>query len=178
MADCFVGEIRMFAFSWPPRGWANCDGQLMAISQNGPLFSLLGTTYGGDGQTTFALPDMRGRTPVHAGSGPGLTPIKLGEQGGAETVTLTVDQLPAHNHQIKATEENATASDATNRILAHTINQSNGQDFPAYHSLTTLKAMNNAAVGNTGKTQPHNNMQISLVINFCIALSGIQPTRS
>ncbi len=177
MADYFVGEIRMFAFSWPPRGWANCDGQLMAISQNGSLFSLLSTTYGGNGQTTFALPDMRGRTPVHAGSGPGLTTIKLGEQGGAEKVTLTVDQLPAHNHQIKATEEHANSSDPTGRILAHTINPGNGQDFPAYNGLTTLRAMNNAAVGNTGNTQPHDNMQTTLVINFCIALSGIQPTR-
>ena len=118
MSEPFVGEIRMFAGNFAPRGWAYCDGQLLAVSQNDALFSLFGTIYGGDGRTTFGLPDLRGRFPIHAGQGPGLSNRRLGSKGGAETVTVTANQLPSHTHPIKGTNDNATASDPAGQLPA------------------------------------------------------------
>lgn len=171
MSEPFVGEIRMFAGNFAPRGWAFCDGQLLAVSQNDALFSLLGTTYGGDGRTTFGLPDLRGRIPIHAGDGPGLSPRRLGSKGGGENVTLTVNQLPSHNHTYSGTNNDAlrTAPNAS---------------FPARSVADLYKAgsavavdMSSQSLANAGGSQPHTNLMPYLCINFIIALVGIYPSR-
>lgn len=172
MSEPFVGEIRMFAGNFAPRGWAFCDGQLLAVSQNDALFSLLGTIYGGDGRTTFGLPDMRGRIPVHAGSGPGLSPIRLGEKAGAENVTLTVNQLPSHKHDVSANSAAATSSDPTGKVSANT------SPTNVYStSLATPQTMNSAAITATGGSQSHSNLMPSLCVHFIMALVGIYPSR-
>lgn len=178
MADPYLGEMRMFAFDWAPRNWALCNGQLVAISANQPLYQVLGTTWGGDGVTTFGLPDLRSRTPVHIGTGHGLSTISLGQYSGVETVALKTKEMPPHNHTILATEENATVDGAGGNILAHTLNPANGEDFPFYNIETTKKAMNSGSLLNTGGGKAHTNMQPSLVISFCIALTGETPQRS
>jgi microcystin-dependent protein len=173
MSEPFVGEIRMFAGNFAPRGWAFCDGQLLAVSQNDALFSLLGTIYGGDGRTTFGLPDMRGRIPVHAGSGPGLDPIRLGAKAGAENVTLTVNQLASHKHDVSASSAAATSSDPTGNVSANTTPTN------IYSTaLATQQSMNPAALSSTGGSQPHSNLMPSLCVNFIIALFGIYPSRN
>jgi len=176
MSEPFTGEIRMFGFNFAPRSWAFCDGQLISISQNSALFSLLGTVYGGDGRTTFALPEMRGRVPMHLGSGPALSPRQIGQRSGQEGVTLTPAEMPAHSHtaQMKAESRPANATDPNNAILA--------AGPTAYRANTPAEDVNmdaNAiAVANTGGNQPHNNMMPYAVVNFCISLFGIYPSRS
>ena len=171
MSEPFVGEIRMFAGNFAPRGWAFCDGQLLAVSQNDALFSLLGTIYGGDGRTTFGLPDLRGRIPLHQGTGPGLSPRPLGSKGGAENVTLTTNQLASHTHDWNANTEPATGSAPAGKVTAQAAspriysNQDQGADFAS------------TVIANTGGSQPHTNLMPTLCINFIIALVGIYPSR-
>jgi microcystin-dependent protein len=174
MSEPYVGEIRMFAGNFAPQGWAFCDGQLLAVNQNDALFSLLGTIYGGDGRTTFGLPDLRGRIPVHAGAGPGLSPRNVGAKGGDEKVTLTVNQLSSHNHAARGTDEQADSSEPGGRVLA----QSAGivQMFTATQG-TVAKDLNAASLPNVGGSQSHTNLMPFLCVNFIIALFGIYPSR-
>lgn len=173
--DPFVGEIRIFAGNFAPRGWAFCEGQLMAISQNTALFSLLGTTYGGNGQTTFALPDLRGRAPMQWGQGPGLTDRVLGETAGSPFVTLLTTEMPNHSHgNLRANPAVADADEpAANRTLGRSVGG------PIYSSvLGTPVTMNPLTIGVAGSGQPHNNLQPYLALSFIIALQGIFPPRS
>ena len=174
MASPFLAEIKMFAGNFAPRGYAFCSGQILAIAQNTALFSLLGTTYGGNGQTTFALPNLQGRVPMHAGQGPGLSPRTLGEVGGTETVTLIQSQLPAHTHLIAAnTGAGNSAAPANNTVLAAST---------ARDRLYTTNAANATlapnAVGATGNNLPIPIIQPYLVVNFIIAIQGIFPSRN
>lgn len=159
MSEPFIGQIVMFGGNFAPRGWALCDGQLLPISSNSALFSILGTTYGGDGVSTFGLPDLRGRSPMHPGSGPGLTPRQLGQKGGAERVTLTTNQLPAHSHDMELTSGNGT----TNNPVGVGTNSTWAQSV---------------ASSDTGGGQAHDNMAPFLCTNFIIALQGTYPSRS
>ena len=171
MSEPFVGEIRMFAGNFAPSGWAFCDGQLLAISENDALFSLLGTVYGGDGSTTFGLPDLRGRIPVHAGNGPGLSSRSLGSMGGAESVTLTTNQLPSHTHSAIGSGANGTdANPAGNFLAGSTV-------VAPYVQETPDTAFAAAAITAVGGSQSHTNLMPSLCVNFIIALYGIYPTR-
>jgi len=175
MADPFVAEIRIFPFNFAPKGWAWCDGQLLPLSQNTALFSLLGTTYGGDGKSTFALPDLQGRAAMHPGQGPGLSLHDLGETGGSETVTLLESEIPAHSHALGANALTGdTPSPAANATLARpgTINafQTN--------SASGLAPMAPEALPPAGGDQPHNNLQPYLTFHFCIALQGVFPPRT
>lgn len=172
MSDPFIAEVKIWAGNFAPRNWAFCNGQLLPISQNTALFSLVGVTYGGDGRNTFALPDLQGRAPMHPGNGPGLAPRRLGERGGVETVTLTANQMPAHNHTLGAQSSPGDLSDPTERSLA----RSSG-GF-AYHAVDSTVQMDAQALTNTGNGQPHNNMQPFLALSFIIALMGIYPARS
>jgi microcystin-dependent protein len=175
MADPFVAEIRIFPFNFPPKGWAWCNGQLIPISQNTALFSLLGTTYGGDGKSTFALPDLQGRAPMHHGQGPGLSLRDLGEAAGSETVTLLESEIPAHTHAVRANSDIAEVQvGGPARSLARS---QNGQ---AYQSAAnqSLAPMALQALAPAGGGQPHNNMQPYLTFYFCIALQGVFPPRS
>ncbi|WP_346897707.1 tail fiber protein [uncultured Roseibium sp.] len=171
MSEPFVGEIRMFAGNFAPRGWAFCDGQLLAVSQNDALFSLLGTIYGGDGRTTFGLPDMRGRIPLHQGHGPGLSERRLGSKGGAETETLTVNQLASHSHSFNANSAPATTSDPMGAVLADVL----GYNFYREDGQDTSLAP--GAITNTGGSRPHTNLMPTLCVHFIIALFGIYPSR-
>ena len=174
MADPFVAEIRIFPFNFAPKGWAFCNGQLMPISQNTALFSLLGTTYGGDGKSTFALPNMQGNAPMHPGQGPGLSLHDLGETGGSETVTLLNSEIPVHSHGLLATVqpgEDPTPGPA--EALARSVNGNLYQTNVAQN----LVQLNAQAVSPTGGDQPHNNMQPYLTLNFNIALQGVFPPR-
>lgn len=179
MSEPFLGEIIMFGGNFAPRGWALCDGQLLAISQNQALFAILGTTYGGDGRTTFGLPDLRGRSPLHEGQGPGLTPRTLGQRGGAEDTTLVVNNLPAHNHsgegtvQLKASPDAADSSDPTGRNLA--LAEAYSAD-PA--TLDMAESSASLTTSNTGANQEFNNMHPYQVVNFIIAIQGIFPSRN
>jgi microcystin-dependent protein len=173
MSEPFVGEIRMFAGNFAPRGWAFCDGQLLAVSQNDALFSLLGTIYGGDGRTTFGLPDLRGRIPIHAGTGPGLSPRQLGSKGGTEKETITVNQLPSHSHTIRATGDTATTPNPSGNLLARTASLNPYTDQP----LVGTNDLNAATISNVGGSQSHSNTMPFLCINFIIALFGIYPSR-
>ena len=172
MSEPFVGEIRMFAGNFAPRGWAYCDGQLLAVSQNDALFSLLGTIYGGDGRTTFGLPDMRGRIPVHAGSGPGLSPRKLGAKSGQEKVTLNVGNLPSHTHTLSGSNAAADSVEPAGRTIAQT-------DANVYRDPSGLTTVNMASglVGNVGGGQTHSNLMPFLCVHFIVALFGIYPSR-
>jgi len=163
----FIGEIILFGGNFAPRGWAFCNGQLLPIAQNTALFSILGTTYGGDGRTTFALPDLRGRAAIHPGNGPGLSSYRLGEKGGSETNTLTVNQIPAHSHSIGASEE-ATATDPNSGYVA-------GTGAAAFATSTDVQLK---PTGNTGGGQSVNNIQPYECVNFIIALQGTFPSRS
>jgi microcystin-dependent protein len=158
----------MFAGNFAPKGWALCNGQLMPIAQNTALFSILGTTYGGDGVTTFGLPDLRGRVPLHPGTGPGLSPRQLGESDGLESVTLVTNQIPAHNHGLLAAAEPPVGRDPTNSSLSQA---------QIYTTKPPTVYLQNASIGSTGGSQPHDNMQPFLGINFIIALEGIYPPR-
>jgi len=170
--DPYLGEIRMFAGNFAPRGWAFCEGQLLPISQNTALFSLLGTTYGGDGRTTFALPDLRGRVPIHAAQGPGLSNRNLGEKGGEETHILTTNEIPSHTHQLRGDSLVASTDMPTNSAPAR-----NAGGIPSYGDTPDID-MSGAAIQFTGGGQGHNTMQPYLAVNFIIALQGIFPSRN
>jgi len=165
MAQPYVGEIRMFAGNFAPAGWMFCSGQLLPISQNETLFQLIGTTYGGDGQSTFALPDLQGRLPIHQGSG-----FTLAQTGGVESVTLTVQQIPAHTHTFQASANNASVANAGGNVLAQT------PTFTPYIALPANSALSPNAIGQTGGSQPHDNFQPYLCVNFIISLFGIFPS--
>ena len=169
MSNPFVGEIRMVGFNFAPAGWAFCDGSVLPIAENEVLFNLIGTTYGGDGQSTFALPDLRSRVPIHMGTGNGLSTRTLGENGGTESVTLSLQQLPAHNHIAKAqTQTGNQQAPANNDWAASTLNQ--------YSSAAPNALMNAGAITPTGGSQAHGNMLPFLTINFVIALFGVFPS--
>lgn len=174
MSDQFVAEIRIFPFNFPPTGWAFCDGQLLPISQNTALFSLLGTTYGGDGKSTFALPNMQGSSPMQQGQGQGLSLRDLGETGGEQFVDLLQTEMPAHPHAANANATGTVNSPVGNVWAASLISKAGA---PLYMS-TSNTQMNPGALGPTGGDQPHNNMMPYLTLNFCIALQGIFPPRS
>lgn len=173
MSDPFIGEIRTFGFNFAPNGWATCDGQLLSIAQNQALFSILGTTYGGNGQTNFGLPDLRGRAPVHVGSSPSGT-VQLGELAGAETVTLLPQNLPAHGHNLMASADLVSATSPAGNVMG--AKGRGGVDV--YAAASNLTPLAGGAVGLAGGNQPHDNMQPSLAVNFCIALVGIFPSRN
>ena len=172
MSSPYVGEIRMFGGNFAPVGWALCQGQLLPISENDVLFNLIGTTYGGDGQSTFNLPDLRGRVPVHQGTGSSGTTYTMGEMAGVETVTLTTQQMPQHNHALTATQTAGTQPNPGGNIL------SNSQGPQPYLQEGPDGQLNNAAIQPTGGSQPHENMQPYLVVSFCIALMGIFPSQN
>ena len=166
MAEPFLSEIRIFSFSYNPQGWAKCDGQLLPINQNQALFSLLGTTYGGNGQTNFGLPDLRGRVPMHVGNG-----LVLGQKAGEETHTVIASEMAAHTHQVKASGDGPTVTPPTNNYWA------SNTGFTPYGTAGDT-AMSPQAIGNTGGSQPHENRSPYLTLNFCIALQGIFPSRN
>ena len=170
MADPFVAEIRIFPFNFAPKGWAWCDGQLMPLSQNTALFSLLGTTYGGNGKSNFALPDLQGRAPMHPGQGPGLSLHDLGETGGSETVTLLESEIPAHTHALRAVEDDGQFFTPVNGFLAA------GNSM--YSNAAANTTMAPQMLAPAGGDQPHNNLQPYLTFYFCIALQGVFPPRS
>ena len=180
MAEPFLSEIRIFSFNFAPKGWALCNGQFLPINQNQALFALLGTTYGGNGQTTFALPNLRGRLPIHFGNG-----RTLGESGGATAVVLNVQQLPPHTHQLLSQQAvqpaTAAAQNPAGRVFAGAqVYAQGGNSLPAspYGPPSNLTAMAPNAVSSVGGSQAHNNMAPSLVLNFCIALQGIFPSQN
>jgi len=173
MADPFVAEIRIFPFNFAPKGWAWCDGQLLPLSQNTALFSLLGTTYGGDGKSTFALPDMQGNAPMHPGQGPGLSLHDLGETGGSETVTLLESEIPAHTHTLKASlDQGDLAIPNANRSLA------SASQGVIYNTSAPNSMMAPEGLTPAGGDQPHNNMMPYLTYYFNIALQGVFPPRT
>jgi|SRR5947207_14407477 len=163
--DFFLGEIRLFSFGFAPKSWALCNGQFLPINQNQALFSLLGTTYGGNGVTTFALPDLRGRLPIHMGQA-----HTLGEKAGNTSVTLNIQQLPTHTHNLVASDANGTQPVAAGNVLAQANN--------LYTPPANLTALDPSTVSNVGGSQPHNNLMPYLALNFCIALQGIFPSRN
>jgi len=172
MADPFVAEIRIFPFNFPPKGWAWCDGQLLPLSQNTALFALLGTTYGGNGKSNFALPDLQGRAAMHPGQGQGLSLHDLGETGGSQTVTLLQSEIPAHSHGFSVSSQLALENLPTGQLFAA------GEGVNMYAPANKLSAMAPEALAPAGGDQPHNNMQPYLTFNFCIALQGVFPPRS
>lgn len=172
MAEPYVGEIRMFAGNFAPQGWAYCDGRLLAVSENDALFSLLGTTYGGDGVTSFGLPDMRGRLPIHAGTGPGLSPRRLGVKDGVEAVTVTVNQLPSHNHEFKGTDELAASPNPESNVVARST------VVKAYIKNDVVNQnLNLDTLSHVGGSRSHTNLMPFLCVNFIISLFGIYPSR-
>ena len=171
MSDPFVAEIRIVGFNFAPRGWAFCDGQLLPLSQNTALFSLLGTMYGGNGKSNFALPDFQGRAPIHHGQGPGLSQYFIGETGGAETVTLLESEIPSHNHAYQASDNVGERNNPAGNL--YSIPDSGR----IYASPASLTPMSPNALAPAGGDQPHNNMPPYLVLNFIIAMQGIFPPR-
>ncbi|HEX2050298.1 MAG TPA: tail fiber protein [Actinomycetota bacterium] len=172
MADPFVAEIRIFPFNFAPTGWAFCDGQLMPISQNTALFSLLGTTYGGDGKSTFALPDLQGNVPMHPGQGQGLSLRDLGEEAGSEFVTLLESEIPVHAHTVMANPGIGSQNMATNNMWARPFGGGN-----LYKNSGALVSMAFESLTPAGGSLPHNNLMPYLTLNFCIALQGVFPPR-
>lgn len=173
MVDPFVAEVRVFGFNFAPIGWARCDGQLMPLSQNTALFSLLGTTYGGNGLSTFALPNLQGSAPMHPGQGPGLSLHDLGETGGEEAITLLTSEMPAHSHLVQVATGNPAESNSPDGAVLSTTNRA---------VFTTVAPpagnyMSAQAIGTAGSSLPHNNMQPYVTMNFCIALQGVFPPR-
>jgi microcystin-dependent protein len=169
MSEPFLGEIRIVTFNFAPTGWAFCDGQLMSIAQNEELFNLIGTLYGGDGKSTFALPNLQGRVAIHQGTGTGLSDYSLGEFAGAETIALTTAQIPRHNHPLHATTTAHTSGVPTAHVLA---------GGGAYNNGPTNTQLNGTSVGVSGGSEPHDNLQPFLVLNFIIALQGVYPTQT
>jgi microcystin-dependent protein len=173
MSQPFIGEIRMFGGNFAPAGWNFCDGSLLAIANNDALFNLIGTTYGGDGQNTFGLPDLRSRIPIHTGQGPGITQnYVLGTTGGAEAVTLTTSQLPAHNHGLFASSDPGNATGPQGNLLANPVNT-----FPYFPAPGSLQ-LNAQTLQQAGGSQPHDNMMPFLCISFIISLFGVYPTQN
>ncbi len=171
MSEPFLAEIRIVGFNFAPRGWAFCDGQILPINQNQSLYSLLGTTYGGDGRTSFALPDLRSRTPLHKSD-----EKQLGQNGGAETVTLSAAQIPGHTHTLKASSSSADESVATDHVLA---TSSPAPDMLYKNPETaTMTSLHEESITHAGGGQTHNNMQPYLALNYCIALQGLFPSRN
>ncbi|HEX6125007.1 MAG TPA: tail fiber protein [Pyrinomonadaceae bacterium] len=179
MSEPFIGQIMLVGFNFQPRGWAFCNGQILSIAQNTALFSLLGTTYGGNGQTTFALPDLRGRVPIHPGQGPGLPNVSLGEVSGSTTHTMIITEMPAHNHLLRANANNANDSLPANAYPAAAVIPTDGnKSVSAYSTATDNTTMNPGVVSPTGGSQPFSIMQPYLGLNFVIALEGIFPSRN
>ena len=179
--DEFIGIIKIFGGNFAPRGWALCNGQLMSIAQNSALFSILGTVYGGDGQTTFGLPDLRGRTPIGVGQGPGLSNYTQGEISGTENVTILASQMPMHTHSLLASDTTATTNSPTGGVLAqpnYTDVDGNAVPVNGYTTVAPDKATSPAAVGASGGSQPLPIMQPFMAINYIICLEGIFPSRS
>jgi microcystin-dependent protein len=174
MSDQFVAEIRMFGCNFAPTGWALCNGQLLPISQNTALFSLLGTTYGGDGKSTFGLPDLQGAAPMHFGEGQGLSPRYEGEQSGEPFVTLILSEMPAHTHTANGSTGFSNSNDPATRVMAKPF----GGGFLYDPGASNLVQMAFESIQPAGGSLPHNNIQPSLVMNFCIALQGIFPPRT
>jgi microcystin-dependent protein len=177
MSDPFVAEIRIFGFNFAPRGWAMCNGQILSISQNTALFSLLGTTYGGDGKSTFALPNLQGAAPLDAGQGPGLSLYDLGQSGGESTVTLLTSEIPAHQHTVSAVASGGDQSSPQNAVWAQAGTGRQGANIYTQNTASNV-ALNPQALAPAGNGQPHINMSPYLTLNFCIALQGIYPPRS
>ena len=178
MSEPFVAEIRIFAGNFAPRGWAFCDGQLLPISQNTALFSLIGTTYGGDGRTTTALPNLQGRAPMHPGRGPGLTSRRLGQKLGVEAVTLTEAQIPSHSHNLQGVTDRADSiADGGNQPGTNKSLASNAGGGLYSDNTDALVDLSGEAIASTGGGHAHNNLQPYLVLNYIIALVGLYPTR-
>jgi len=171
--DPFVAEIRIFPFNFAPKGWAFCDGQILPLSQNTALFSLLGTTYGGDGKSNFALPNMQGNAPMHPGQGPGLSLHDLGETGGSETVSLLESEIPSHSHGLMASNQPGEDPQAVAEAFARSVGANLYQASNA-----NVGPMYDGTIAPAGGDQPHNNMQPYLTLNFCIALQGVYPPRT
>lgn len=169
MSDAFVAEIRMFGFNFAPTGWAQCNGQLLPISQNTALFALLGTFYGGDGKSTFALPNMQGSVPVQPGQGSGLSEYFLGQQGGAETITLLQSEIPVHTHQLSFSEEAGNANNPSGATF--------GTGETVYANPANIVQMAPQSLAPAGGSLPHNNLMPYLTVNFCIAMQGVFPQR-
>ena len=167
--DPFVAEVKIVGFNFPPNGWAYCDGQILPLSQNTALFSLLGTTYGGNGQSTFALPNLQGKSPLHPGQGPGLSDRFLGEEGGSETVTLLESEIPAHGHTARAVNDVGLQSSPKDALLARANMYKNAPG--------TTNTMRLGITTPVGQSLPHNNTQPYLTLNFVIALQGVYPPR-
>jgi microcystin-dependent protein len=172
--DPFVGEIRIFPFNYAPTGWAQCNGQLLSITQNTALFSLLGTNYGGDGKTTFAVPNMQGCVPLHAGQGPGVSSYNVGQTGGSKTVTLLSSEVPAHTHALQYGTAGGTQESPEGQVWSDITARRGAAAYAVQSNLTPMGAQ---AIAPAGGSQPHTNMQPYLVLNFCIALQGVFPPR-
>lgn len=177
MADPFIGEIRIFSGNFAPRDWAFCNGQTIPVAQNPALFSIVGTIYGGDGRTTFGVPDLQGRAPMHAGSGPGLTPRPMGQELGANETTLAVGNLPVHSHTMSVVGDQANQNTPASGLSYAATPGRARRGASHYGPPNNLGSMANGVMGATGGGQPHNNMQPFLAINFIIALTGIYPSR-
>jgi microcystin-dependent protein len=175
MSNPFLAEIRIFPFNFPPKGWAFCDGQILPLSQNTALFSLLGTTYGGDGKSNFALPNMQGNAPMHPGQGPGLSLHDLGETGGADTEILLESEIPSHSHSLTAAPVPGNVN-----TPGPSVSLTRSADATAYQSVTNQNVvlLNDQTVAPSGGDQPHNNLMPYLTLSFCIALQGVYPPRT
>jgi microcystin-dependent protein len=180
MADPFVAEIRIFPFDFAPINWALCAGQILSISQNAALFSLIGTYYGGDGRSNFGLPDLRGNVPVGQGQGAGLSLYEVGEMGGSPTVALLDANNPVHNHSVNATTNNASTTDPTNNVYAAGVFGTRGAEkaINLYTTAAPGPTLKSTALNSAGGNQSHNNMMPYLVLNFCICMVGVYPSRS
>lgn len=178
MDDMYISALAIFGFDWAPRNWALCNGQLLAIQQNQALFSLLGTTFGGNGTTTFALPNLQGRIPIGMGQGPGLSNYVLGQQGGAENVTLLTSNLPAHTHTVFV---NNTTANSTSPVTASAIAAAKDLNTDAtkiYNAVAPNVQLNGSTIAPTGGSQPHSNLQPYITVNYCICLFGVFPSRN
>lgn len=175
--EAYIGQITIFAGNFPPKGWAFCQGQVMQIRQYTALFSLLGTTYGGDGKVTFALPDLRGRMAIQQGSGPGLTPRTLGEMGGSASVTLISSQMPAHTHSINCNKTSGSTGNPSNNFPGVAADAGSGSEYTIYGTVPNAN-FNPTMAGQQGGSQPHENMQPYLAMNFIICIDGIFPARN
>jgi len=177
MADPFVAEIRAFGFNFAPKGWAQCNGQLLPISQNTALFSLLGTTYGGDGRSNFALPNLQGSVPMHAGQGPGLTLRDLGERSGTDTVTVLLSEMASHFHNVQCSVvNNGQVNTASNNVPGRVVNAAGAVNV--YTTTAPNAQFNPSVISFVGSSFPHNNDMPTLVLNFCIAMQGVFPPRT